>query len=32
LHPYELPEVIAVPVTDGLADYLSWIRHPDKTS
>jgi len=31
LHPYELPEVIAVPVTDGYADYLSWIRNPDKT-
>lgn len=25
LHPYELPEVIAVPVTDGLPDYLAWI-------
>jgi periplasmic divalent cation tolerance protein len=31
LHPYELPEVIAVPVTDGLPDYLAWIRNPDKT-
>ena len=31
LHPYELPEVIAVPVTDGYADYLAWIRDPDKT-
>lgn len=30
LHPYELPEVIAVPVTGGFADYLSWIRDPDK--
>jgi len=25
-HPYELPEVIAVPITTGLADYLSWIE------
>lgn len=25
LHPYELPEVIAVPITDGLPAYLSWI-------
>jgi periplasmic divalent cation tolerance protein len=25
LHPYELPEIIAVPVIDGLPDYLSWI-------
>jgi periplasmic divalent cation tolerance protein len=24
-HPYELPEVIAVPITMGLADYLAWI-------
>lgn len=25
LHPYELPEVIAVPVTWGHAPYLEWI-------
>lgn len=31
LHPYELPEVLAVPVTDGYANYLAWIRDPDKT-
>ena len=24
-HPYELPEIVAVPVTDGLAPYLEWI-------
>lgn len=24
-HPYELPELIAVPVTHGTADYLAWI-------
>jgi periplasmic divalent cation tolerance protein len=24
-HPYELPEVIAVPITAGLPDYLAWI-------
>jgi periplasmic divalent cation tolerance protein len=24
-HPYELPEIIAVPVTEGLASYLQWI-------
>ncbi|RMG29086.1 MAG: divalent-cation tolerance protein CutA [Gammaproteobacteria bacterium] len=24
-HPYELPEIIAVPVTSGLAEYLAWI-------
>jgi len=26
LHPYELPEVIAVPVTQGLSAYLGWIE------
>jgi periplasmic divalent cation tolerance protein len=24
-HPYELPEIIAVPVTAGLPDYLQWV-------
>ena len=24
-HPYELPEVIAVPISKGLPDYLAWI-------
>lgn len=24
-HPYELPEIIAVPITHGLAGYLAWI-------
>lgn len=24
-HPYELPEVIAVPITEGSPDYLKWI-------
>ena len=24
-HPYELPEIIAVPVTTGLPDYLHWV-------
>jgi periplasmic divalent cation tolerance protein len=26
LHPYELPELIAVPVERGLAAYLDWVR------
>lgn len=26
LHPDELPEVIAVPVVQGLAGYLDWVR------
>ena len=25
LHSYEVPEIIAVPVTAGLRDYLNWI-------
>jgi periplasmic divalent cation tolerance protein len=25
-HPYELPEIIAVPITDGLTGYLAWIE------
>jgi periplasmic divalent cation tolerance protein len=25
LHPYDVPEVIALPVTDGHAPYLAWI-------
>ena len=25
-HPYELPEIINVPLSDGLPDYLSWIQ------
>jgi periplasmic divalent cation tolerance protein len=26
LHPYELPEVIQLPITDGLPEYLRWIE------
>jgi periplasmic divalent cation tolerance protein len=25
-HPYEVPEIIAVPLSHGLPDYLKWIR------
>lgn len=25
-HPYELPEIIAVPIDKGLTDYLDWIK------
>ena len=24
-HPYELPEIIALPVVQGLPDYLAWL-------
>ena len=26
LHPYELPEIIAISIKAGLADYLRWIE------
>lgn len=26
LHPYELPEIIAVPIRSGSTDYLDWIK------
>lgn len=25
LHPYELPEIVAVPLARGLPDYLGWV-------
>ncbi|NLC23754.1 divalent-cation tolerance protein CutA [Oxalobacter vibrioformis] len=30
LHPYDVPELIAVPVTAGLPSYLQWVK--DETS
>ena len=29
-HPYELPELVAVPITLGLPDYLEWITQCTK--
>jgi periplasmic divalent cation tolerance protein len=26
LHPYELPEIVAVPLSAGLAGYLQWVE------
>jgi periplasmic divalent cation tolerance protein len=26
LHPYEVPEALALPVASGLAPYLAWLR------
>lgn len=36
-HPYELPEIVAVPITCGLAEYVAWVATEtaftaDKTS
>ena len=30
LHPYELPEIIAVSIVDGLEEYLRWIEDSTK--
>ncbi len=30
-HPYELPEIIAVPITDGLPAYLQWVVQETQT-
>ena len=26
-HPYELPEIIATPISNGSKEYLSWLRN-----
>lgn len=26
MHPYDVPEIVAVPIVDGLRDYLSWLN------
>ena len=30
-HPYALPEVIALPVVQGLPDYLAWVARETRT-
>lgn len=30
LHPYELPEIVAVPLAKGEAAYLAWLHNPEK--
>ena len=32
LHPYEVPEIIALPISDGSAPYLAWLQHETKPS
>jgi periplasmic divalent cation tolerance protein len=27
IHPYQVPEIIAVPVAGGLPSYLDWVMH-----
>jgi periplasmic divalent cation tolerance protein len=31
-HPYELPEIIAVPIVHGLPDYLRWVAAETRTA
>ncbi len=31
-HPYELPEIVSVPITDGLPRYLDWIAAETRPS
>ena len=31
LHPYELPKIVAVPIEQGLAPYLDWVRTHSQT-
>ena len=30
-HPYEVPEVVCLPITQGSKPYLDWITHEVKT-
>jgi periplasmic divalent cation tolerance protein len=32
LHPYELPEIVAVPVQHGFEDYLQWVAEETSIS
>jgi periplasmic divalent cation tolerance protein len=31
LHPYEVPEILALPVSAGLPDYLNWVTQETHT-
>jgi periplasmic divalent cation tolerance protein len=31
IHPYEVPEIIALPIHKGSADYLNWIEKETKS-
>ena len=30
-HPYEVPQIVQIPITDGLPDYLKWISDNTQT-
>ncbi len=31
LHSYSVPEIIAIPITQGLPEYLQWVRNTTKS-
>ncbi len=32
LHPYQVPEIVAVPIQDGLPQYLQWIEESTRNA
>ncbi len=32
IHPYDIPEIIAIPIVAGASPYLNWIRQSTKAS
>ena len=32
LHPYEVPEIIALPITQGFPGYLAWVKESTQTN
>ncbi|MBB1632957.1 divalent-cation tolerance protein CutA [Cupriavidus sp. UME77] len=31
-HPYEVPEIVAMPLVAGFAPYLAWVAHETRTT
>jgi len=31
LHPYDVPEIVSIPIVDGLPAYLAWVMHESGT-
>ena len=32
IHPYDVPQIIALPITDGFAPYLDWVQNSTKNN
>jgi periplasmic divalent cation tolerance protein len=30
-HPYDLPEIISLPLSDGLSEYIEWVKKETKS-